>query len=67
MSETPYIHYSPQHVWDNYEITILCGAEFTGGVTNSEGGVTCPVCVKLLKKERQDQMVSELLGGAESV
>ena len=48
------IHYTPQNVWDNYQITILCGAEFTEGVTNAEEAVTCPVCLKLLKKQKEE-------------
>ena len=36
-------------------------------LTDSEEYTTCPLCLEILKKERQNQMVSELLGGAESV
>ena len=42
----------------------LCGAEFVDGETTSKEAVTCPVCLKLLK---QEQIVDELLGGADSV
>ena len=58
------IHYTPQHVWDNYRITILCGAVFTDGVTNSKEAVTCPICLKLLSV---DDNIKALLGGADRV
>jgi len=54
------IHYTPQHVWDNYRITILCGAEFTDGVTNSKEAVTCPVCLEMIRKEREQENIKVL-------
>ena len=45
----------------------LCGAEFVDAETTAQEAVSCPVCLELLKKERAEQIVKELLGGADSV
>jgi len=55
------IHYV-ENFWNGSKP--LCGAEFVDGETTSKEAVTCPVCLKLLK---QEQIVDELLGGADSV
>ena len=61
------IHYTPQHIWDGLKVVILCGAVLYEAVTHCKEAVTCPVCLELLKQERQEQTIKELLGGAKSV
>ena len=67
---TEYIHYTK----DGHK-TVICGYTYWTDATDIKDAtieknnheITCPVCLKLLKQERAEQLVNELLGGADSV